>query len=105
VPVPTKGLYQLDGNDVIWQDLGLDHNDELGMPPLWLCDDKIRSGIRAVLQKDPCNEEAPRLLQERKHLQIWFATEWQAIAEAHALSTGELVNLKVWAILMDCQVQ
>jgi hypothetical protein len=105
VPVPTKGLYQLDVDDVIWQDLGLDDADELGTPPLWLCDDKVRSGIRAVLQKDRCNEEAPRLLRERKHLQIWFATEWQAVAEAHALSTGELVNLKVRAILIDCQAQ
>lgn len=58
VPVPAKGLYQLDVDDVIWQDLGLE--DEEGTPPLWLCDDNVRSGIRAVLQKDRCNEEAPR---------------------------------------------
>ncbi|KAJ7703706.1 hypothetical protein B0H17DRAFT_1157110 [Mycena rosella] len=71
VPVPAKGIYQLD-------DLGLD-GDEEGAPPLWLQNDKVRLGIRALLQKDRCHEEAPRLLRERGHLQIWFATEWRAV--------------------------
>ncbi|KAJ7447425.1 hypothetical protein FB451DRAFT_1411843 [Mycena latifolia] len=71
LPVPSKGLYQLDVDDVIWQDLGLD--DQEGTPPRWLSDD---------------NEEAPHLKRERKHLQIWFATEWQAVEQAISLSEG-----------------
>ncbi|KAJ7635442.1 hypothetical protein B0H17DRAFT_1217284 [Mycena rosella] len=87
VPMPAKGIYQLDVDDVIWQDLGLD-GDEEGAPPLWLQDDKVRLGIRALLQKDRCHEEAPRLLRERSHLQIWFTTEWRAVNEALKASTG-----------------
>ncbi|KAJ7107142.1 hypothetical protein C8R44DRAFT_834299 [Mycena epipterygia] len=58
LPVPSKGLYQLDVDDVIWQDLGLDGDE--GTPPMWLSNDKVRAGIRAMLQKDRCAEEAPR---------------------------------------------
>ncbi|KAJ7469552.1 hypothetical protein FB451DRAFT_1038682 [Mycena latifolia] len=88
LPVPSKGLYQLDVDDVIWQDLGLD--DQEGPPPRWLSDDKVRSGIRALLQKDRCAEEAPRLKREQRHLQIWFAIEWKAVEEAMALSEGAI---------------
>ncbi|KAJ7477637.1 hypothetical protein FB451DRAFT_1396593 [Mycena latifolia] len=88
LPVPSKGLYQLDVDDVIWQDLGLD--DQEGTPPRWLSDDNVRSGIHALLQKDQCEEEAPRLKRERKHLQIWFATEWQAVEQAISLSEGAI---------------
>ncbi|KAJ7154998.1 hypothetical protein C8R43DRAFT_867236, partial [Mycena crocata] len=78
IPVPAKGLYQLDVDDDIWQDVGLDGVD--GDPALWLVDAKLRAGIRAMLQKDRCEEEAPRLLRERGHLQFWFAMEWKAVA-------------------------
>ncbi|KAJ7118701.1 hypothetical protein C8R43DRAFT_1091017 [Mycena crocata] len=78
-PVPTKGLYQLDVDDAIWQNLGLD-DEELGStPPLWLRNEKVKSGIRALLQKDRCEEEAPTLLRERRSLQIWFAREWKTV--------------------------
>ncbi|KAJ7453456.1 hypothetical protein FB451DRAFT_1342546 [Mycena latifolia] len=97
LPVPSKGLYQLDVDDVIWQDLGLD--DQEGTPPRWLSDDNVRSGIRALLQKDRCEEEAPRLKRERKHLQIWFATEWQAVEQ---LRRKELIRLCVlWKKSLD----
>lgn len=89
IPVPAKGIYQLDVDDVIWQDLGLDE-DQQGTPPLWLSNDNVRSGIRALLQKDRCQEEAPQLLRERGHLQTWFATEWKAVCEAIELSDGTL---------------
>ncbi|KAJ7085196.1 hypothetical protein B0H15DRAFT_783307 [Mycena belliarum] len=85
-PVPSTGIYKLDIDDEIWQDLGL--TEEEGVPPLWLSDDSVRSGIRALLQKDRCAEEAPRLLREREHLQIWFATEWEAVSKAISVSEG-----------------
>lgn len=87
LPVPTKGIYQLDVDDIIWQDLGLT-GDEESMPPLWLSNDKVRSGIRAMLQKDRCEEEALRSLRERQHLQTWFRTEWEVVCEAISLSEG-----------------
>ncbi|KAF7341438.1 hypothetical protein MVEN_01880900 [Mycena venus] len=84
-PIPTKEIYQLDVDDAIWQDIGLDQDTE---PVLWLSDNNVRSGIRAMLQKDRCGEEAPRLLRKRRHMQIWFATEWKAVCETIELSEG-----------------
>ncbi|KAF8212959.1 hypothetical protein K438DRAFT_1566092, partial [Mycena galopus ATCC 62051] len=78
-PIPEKGLYQLDVDDMIWQDVGLDDAD--GPPPPWLVNDKVRSGIRAMLQRDRCFKEAPRLVRERRHLQVWFATEWKVVSD------------------------
>ena len=76
----------MDVDDMIWQDLGLDEEDE--EPPVWLTDDRVRSGIRAMLQKDRCEEEAPRLLRERRHLQMWFATEWIVVCDLIAATEG-----------------
>ncbi|KAJ7773711.1 hypothetical protein DFH07DRAFT_952753 [Mycena maculata] len=89
----AKSLYKLDVNDIIWQDVGLDEdNDDDTAPPLWLSDDNVRTGIRVMLQKDRCGEEKPRLLQERGHLQIWFAREWKTVCEAIALSDKDSVR-------------
>ncbi|KAJ7732040.1 hypothetical protein DFH07DRAFT_755427, partial [Mycena maculata] len=83
----AKSLYKLNVDDIIWQDVGLDEdNDDDTAPPLWLSDDNVRTGIRAMLQKDRCREEKPRLLRERGHLQIWFVREWKTVCEAIALS-------------------
>ncbi|KAJ7215361.1 hypothetical protein GGX14DRAFT_562578 [Mycena pura] len=90
LPIPEKGLYQLDVDDVIWQDVGLDDNVPGSSPPLWLADANVRSRIRAMLQKDRCGEEAPRLLWERGHLQIWFAMEWKVVCELITMSQGAL---------------
>jgi len=87
-PIPEKGLYQLDVDDAIWQDVGLDDIGPSDSPPLWLTDEKVRSGIRAMLQKDRCEEEAPCLLRERGHLQIWFAMEWNVVCDMITKSEG-----------------
>ncbi|KAJ7912862.1 hypothetical protein B0H13DRAFT_1504668, partial [Mycena leptocephala] len=58
VPIPAKGLWQLDVDDAIFQDVGLDDNDNGSTePPLWLCDEQVRAGIKAILQLDRCDEE------------------------------------------------
>ncbi|KAJ7199881.1 hypothetical protein GGX14DRAFT_536476 [Mycena pura] len=80
LPIPEKGLYQLDVDDAIWQDVGLDDNAPGGSPPLWLADEK----------KDRCGEEAPCLLRERGHLQIWFAREWKVVCKMITMSQGAL---------------
>src|ERR1700761_107835 len=91
LPIPEKGLYQLDVDDAIWQDVGLDDNAPGGSPPLWLADEKVRLGIRAMLQKDRCGEEAPCLVRERGHLQIWFAREWKVVCEMITMSQGVFI--------------
>ncbi|KAJ7866947.1 hypothetical protein B0H14DRAFT_3442077 [Mycena olivaceomarginata] len=84
-PIPAKDIFQLDVDNAIWQDMGLDEDTA---PASWLVDDKVRAGIRAMLQKDRCDEEAPRLKRERRHLQIWFATEWEAVSETMKIAQG-----------------
>ncbi|KAJ7442423.1 hypothetical protein FB451DRAFT_1343897 [Mycena latifolia] len=79
LPIPAKGIWQLDVDDGIWQDVGLDDDDGDGdgeaVPP-WLGDEKVRSGIKAMLKLDRCAEEDVRLKKERRALQEWFAEEW-----------------------------
>ncbi|KAJ7507645.1 hypothetical protein B0H11DRAFT_2218486 [Mycena galericulata] len=84
-PIPAKGMWQLDVDDGIWQDVGLDDDDDErsgqppGEPPLWLSDEKVRSGIKAMLELDRCDEEDVSLKKERCALQVWFAEEWTVL--------------------------
>lgn len=80
-PIPRDGLFKLDVDDDIWQDVGLDDDQSVEIPG-WLGDDKVREGIRAMLELDRCNEEKVRVMQERTALQEWFVEEWNAVASA-----------------------
>ncbi|KAJ7744004.1 hypothetical protein B0H14DRAFT_3097169 [Mycena olivaceomarginata] len=73
-PIPDGELWKLDVDDEIWEDQTT--------PPLWLCDDGVRAGIKAVLQIDRSNEEDIRLKKERAALQVWFAEEWALVNSA-----------------------
>ncbi|KAJ7190076.1 hypothetical protein GGX14DRAFT_580179 [Mycena pura] len=84
-PLPKKGIFQLDVDDAIWRELGL-NDDETTARPRWLLDPKVRDGIRAMLKKDRCGEDSHRLLREREHLQIWFAFEWKVVCELIAIT-------------------
>ncbi|KAF7334360.1 hypothetical protein MSAN_02375400 [Mycena sanguinolenta] len=68
LPIPREGLWQLDVDDAIFQDVGLDdHDDDYhDHPPLWLCDEKI-----AATRKMRDCEGKPLALR------AWFAEEWQ----------------------------
>ncbi|KAG1854229.1 hypothetical protein F4604DRAFT_1883345 [Suillus subluteus] len=52
--IPCDGIFQLDVDDDIWQDIGLDNNTL--NPPAWLSDDMVRNGIRLQLEVDRSNE-------------------------------------------------
>lgn len=86
--VPSKiamdKLFVLDVDDDIWQDIGLndDEPESAGMPPLWLSNEGVREGIRAMLERDRCIEEEVRLHNERLAMQQWFAEEWEVISDA-----------------------
>ncbi|KAJ7040108.1 hypothetical protein C8F04DRAFT_1254251 [Mycena alexandri] len=88
--IKNNDLYNLDVDDAIWQDIGLDgaddSNDEL--PPPWLADAKVRSEIQAVLQLDRADEEDAILLKERSSLRRWFAEEWEVLDVAIAQTQG-----------------
>ncbi|KAG2054407.1 hypothetical protein BDR06DRAFT_982445 [Suillus hirtellus] len=54
-------IFQLDIDDNIWQDVGLD--------------DKVRNGIWLQLEVDQCNKEETQLMRERAVLQEWMLAE------------------------------
>ncbi|KAJ7117187.1 hypothetical protein C8R44DRAFT_832432 [Mycena epipterygia] len=102
LPIAPKQLWQLDVDDGIWQDVGLDEDDAeaaAGEPPLWLSDEKVRTGIKAMLELDRCDEEDAILKKERCALQVWFAEEWkivnEAIMRAVSESAGDEYQLKL----------
>ncbi|KIJ59349.1 hypothetical protein HYDPIDRAFT_62704, partial [Hydnomerulius pinastri MD-312] len=53
--ISREGIFNLDVDDNIWQDVGL--GDDVGDPPAWLSDEDVRAGIRLLLEKDRCSEE------------------------------------------------
>jgi hypothetical protein len=74
--IQRDGLFQLDVDNDIWQDIPLDDGE--GMPR-WLGDEQVREGIKWMLQLDRCNEEECRLSRERVAMQDWMTEEWGRI--------------------------
>ncbi|KAF8065223.1 hypothetical protein FPV67DRAFT_1419584 [Lyophyllum atratum] len=81
--VPSKiekdKLFDLDVDDNIWQDIGLQDDEFSGTVPLWLGDENTRRGIKALLEFDRCVEEEQRLAMERCSLQEWMLEEWSCV--------------------------
>ncbi|KAF9230152.1 hypothetical protein BU15DRAFT_83984, partial [Melanogaster broomeanus] len=75
-PIARDGLFLLDVDDNIWQDIGLYDEDDSVHPPAWLADEKVREGIRFMLEYDRCVEEQLRLTKERCLLQEYMLEEW-----------------------------
>ena len=71
--IERESLFDL---EEIWQDVGL---EDMENPPLWLCNEDVRKGIRALLELDRCKEEICRLRMQRKALQEWFVAEWETL--------------------------
>jgi hypothetical protein len=78
--VEMTGLFALVVDDAIWQDVGL-ADEDLMDPPIWMCNDDVRRGIKALLEIDRCMEEEARLVHERRALQVWFSEEWKIVME------------------------
>ena len=82
--ISREGIFQLDVDDEIWQDVGLE--DEVANPPRWLADDNVRQGIRLLLDHDRCVEEENRLSRERCVMQEWMITKWTTLESARAVA-------------------
>jgi len=89
-PIQHDGLFKLDVNDDIWQDVELDDKYN-GRIPRWLGDEEVRSGIQALLQHDQCCEEEHRLRKEHCNLQQWFMEEWDCVKAAQAAAGEHLI--------------
>ena len=75
--IEMEGLYQLDVDDDIWQDIGLnDDYDGSSIVPDWLGNEKVQVGIKSLLELERCEEEQRRLLYERLAMQEWMLEEW-----------------------------
>ncbi|EDR14713.1 uncharacterized protein LACBIDRAFT_305654 [Laccaria bicolor S238N-H82] len=79
--IATEGLFKLDVDDDIWQDVGLDDTDlsSENAIPQWLGNEDVRKGIKALLELDRCKEELRRLSYERSAMQEWLIEEWQCV--------------------------
>ncbi|KAG2046072.1 hypothetical protein BDR06DRAFT_899839 [Suillus hirtellus] len=100
-PIICEGIFLLDVDDEIWQDIGL---DEDGInPPAWLSDEATRSGIRLQLEVDRCIEEETHLMRERTIMQEWMSAEWEAIQTVlrdvgvSSLIDDIVVSFHMWA--------
>ncbi|KAF9514834.1 hypothetical protein BS47DRAFT_1392096 [Hydnum rufescens UP504] len=78
-PIEMKGLFSLDVDNDIWQDIGL-ADDEFGrqVPP-WLGDEDVRNGIQIVQEIMNCHDELYLCERERSSLQHWFNDESAAL--------------------------
>jgi len=86
-PIDQDGLFQLDVDDGIWQDIGLGEDDMVNVPR-WLGDENVRKGIRSLLELDRCLEEEIRISKERCAMQEWMMEEW-ACVEAGLQTSGD----------------
>ena len=77
----VEGLFKLDTDNDVWQNLGFDDFDSEEVPR-WLSDERVREGIRVQLELDRCEEELRRLSWERCALQEWFMAEWRTVQKA-----------------------
>ncbi|KAG6807078.1 hypothetical protein H0H92_008863, partial [Tricholoma furcatifolium] len=106
--IETKGLFTLDVDDSIWQDVGL--TEDMGSvnvtPPAWLADERVRNGIKALLEHDRCIEEEERLRHECQSLRVWFVEEWRVINRAmdQAIDQGVryYLNFRRETLLRHC---
>ena len=84
--IQLEGLFDLDIDDDIWLDVGLSYGngdeDDESLPPLWLSNENVQAGIRALLDRDRCREEHARIITERSAMQVWFNEEWHVIHAA-----------------------
>jgi hypothetical protein len=79
--IQRDGIFKLDVDDGIWQDIGLGYDGEEEVP-LWLGDEDVRSGIKFLLQMDRCHEEETRLRKERCAMREWMKEEWDSVKMA-----------------------
>ena len=85
--IAQEGLFKLDVDNDIWQDVGLKDDDYQDIAPAcWLWDEKVRQGILAILELNHCNKEEDQLRKEHCAMQEWFSEEWLCVEKAKAAS-------------------
>ena len=101
--ISRDGLFKLDVDDDVWQDIGL--GDSIGAPPAWLANEKVRLGIKSLLELKCCEEEENRLLRERKALIEWFKEEWSRLQKANMDAGKECHSMLIYIADMYFQMK
>ena len=90
--IEMDGLFKLDVDDDIWQDIGLtDDLDNAFEIPDWLGNEDVRTGIKVMLEYDRCIEEIKRIIHERVCMQEWFSEEWRIVQEAIRITADDRI--------------
>ncbi|KAF7334903.1 hypothetical protein MSAN_02360300 [Mycena sanguinolenta] len=71
--IDPKKVYALDVDDSIWQDVGLEDDDDRAEPP----------------PLDRADEEDAMLAKERRSMRVWFIEEWNVVNMAMADAANE----------------
>ncbi|KAG6906264.1 hypothetical protein DXG01_014925 [Tephrocybe rancida] len=91
-----KGIFDLDVNDTIWEDIRLEEGTPAAPPP-WLADENVCAGIKALLERDCCLEEEVRLRQECRSMRVWLSEEWRIVNLAlGTVDFGDITSLPDW---------
>ncbi|KAF9520120.1 hypothetical protein BS47DRAFT_1357629 [Hydnum rufescens UP504] len=88
-PIDIKGLFNLDVDNDIWQDVGLADDEFEGKVPPWLGDEDVQNGIRLVQELTNCHDELSLCERELYSFQLWFEEESVALMAALGACKGD----------------
>ncbi|KAF9506248.1 hypothetical protein BS47DRAFT_1367491 [Hydnum rufescens UP504] len=87
-----QGLFSLDVDNDIWQDISLADNEFDGDVLPWLGDEMVQNGIQLVQDIANCQDELELCWRERHSLKHWFDEESAAMMTLLNSSTGLLAE-------------
>ena len=99
-PLEVSTLFALAEDDDVWEDTGLDLDEE-DHPPAWLADDSTRSGIKAMHIHDRAVEDILHLKEQMKALVMWLKDNMAAIRKATSQCEGKHASLFLFRLLFD----
>ncbi|KAH6901151.1 hypothetical protein BKA70DRAFT_1437036 [Coprinopsis sp. MPI-PUGE-AT-0042] len=95
VPLARENLFSLDVDDPIWDDVGLHDEEDDADVPLWLSNEEVRAGIKALLIVERCEEELARLKTECSALHQWVRDEWDLLIQGLRLIDDENIQYQI----------
>ncbi|KAG6914125.1 hypothetical protein DXG01_002322 [Tephrocybe rancida] len=91
-----KGIFDLDVDDTIWEDIRLEEGTPAAPPP-WIADEDMHVGIEVLLERDRCIEEEVHLQHECCSMCIWLSEEWDIVNLALGTDDQSLAyHLRLW---------
>ena len=88
-----KGLFSLDVNNDIWEDIGLIDDEFNGDVPPWLGNETVQNGIRLMQDITNCQAELEICSRERRSLHHWFDEESATVMTVFQSCAGMTIFL------------